>query len=949
MVIYSCRYPNGDVKRFDYLPEPPPGAEWIFEGSAYSVDKYYLRMPPVEITFQTEDGIWTYMSDKIPRSSNLPPIPDHEGESGDWIIPRDLSTPQIIKPKYRIISYTAKFIDDSGTTTYYFNKNNPLKNIPKVSPRVGYVGEWEHFDTSLQNIIVHAMYVPRKIIYLYDGKELTQLFSERKPPELKDKPGFIRRWNIPSYHQNSHLYVKPEEYPITYKLRFIISEYSSRTVPFNVTTTHIQEPELPKNPGFVAYWSDYNLSIPKDQECHVCYRPVRVVVHMLDGSDIMFDSSKHYELPHIEGYSWPQYEIGSKDIDLYPTPTVYFALFYVNTNLEFIVPFTPTDRHYVDEIINTNTMPSYTRKKGSWTLLKNDDNIEYYVVDYSKPSDRTSYHTLSIDWSVEGLADYLYNEGSIVELDGLKVDLFETDFTKISGINRKNLASFRSLLFVDWLKNEGIQYSDRVHGYSGPRETEKDGLIITLKGKFLVLYNEKTCDAIDELQEYGIMFSEQPFIDATFGSRMVKQLVNMVPVDSYSDKDIRDALEHLYPIHTKIPPFKSKHETSYYKLVDTSESTVSLDLSETTMKKMWRSNEKVITIFNVGQHPELEIDVLDENLKTAAITQYNGKESRYEIPSEVMASDSSNITYSIVELSKNSFANNKSLLSVVIPPTVKVIGYNAFSGCHNLSSIELSEGLEEIGGFAFLGCRKVSSITIPSTVKKMGTSALTSFKEVVVKCPKYVLKGRIVGSNCKLIYLTNNDSELGSDSSYIVNDSDPTLIKFLKKLDECEYEYIEAIINHTDLKKISKSYDKRQAVIEMSINSKYSDICDDDSDLIVDGYIDEEYLEKILDAKQKLNSLSSAKQNEDDSHLDPFILLLKKFVKALNNTQLEYVQAIINGEDSELIAKRHSIRPAIVEMSINELFCEITDDGSELIIDGEIDEDYINQLKEALI
>lgn len=71
MTRYSCKYPNGEVKQSDHLPEPPLNGKWIFEGYSYGMNKYTLKVPPVEIVFKTEFGIWRYMSDKIPSKNDL--------------------------------------------------------------------------------------------------------------------------------------------------------------------------------------------------------------------------------------------------------------------------------------------------------------------------------------------------------------------------------------------------------------------------------------------------------------------------------------------------------------------------------------------------------------------------------------------------------------------------------------------------------------------------------------------------------------------------------------------------------------------------------------------------------------------------------------------------------------------------------------------------------------
>lgn len=100
MTKVRCRYPSGEIKDFDKLPEPPPGARWIFEGTAYSIDRYYLVPPVVKVTFRNELGEWSCMSDSIPKEKNLPPIPERTGYLGYWDIPKMLLEPVVLTPVY---------------------------------------------------------------------------------------------------------------------------------------------------------------------------------------------------------------------------------------------------------------------------------------------------------------------------------------------------------------------------------------------------------------------------------------------------------------------------------------------------------------------------------------------------------------------------------------------------------------------------------------------------------------------------------------------------------------------------------------------------------------------------------------------------------------------------------------------------------------------------------
>lgn len=78
-----------------------------------------------------------------------------------------------------------------------------------------------------------------------------------------------------------------------------------------------------------------------------------------------------------------------------------------------------------------------------------------------------------------------------------------------------------------------------------------------------------------------------------------------------------------------------------------------------------------------------------------------------------------------------SFNNCKLLKQVVLPNTIKVIGYGAFRGCTWLRSINMPSGLEVIGGEAFEDCESLTSITIPSSVKEVGEFAFNRCKCVI--------------------------------------------------------------------------------------------------------------------------------------------------------------------------------------------------------------------------
>lgn len=89
----------------------------------------------------------------------------------------------------------------------------------------------------------------------------------------------------------------------------------------------------------------------------------------------------------------------------------------------------------------------------------------------------------------------------------------------------------------------------------------------------------------------------------------------------------------------------------------------------------------------------------------------------------------------IAGIGDNAFTYCHSLKSVVIPGSVKCIGYAAFCGCINLSKIEIHDGVKSIGNNAFTDCRSLESITIPGSVEYIGYAAFCydhSLKTVTV-------------------------------------------------------------------------------------------------------------------------------------------------------------------------------------------------------------------------
>ena len=81
--------------------------------------------------------------------------------------------------------------------------------------------------------------------------------------------------------------------------------------------------------------------------------------------------------------------------------------------------------------------------------------------------------------------------------------------------------------------------------------------------------------------------------------------------------------------------------------------------------------------------------------------------------------------YPLTKIQAQAFESNMNLKNVIIPKTVKEIGYWAFSSCKNLVGIKIDEdsALTKIGKQAFYGCSNLDNITIPDTVIEIGFGA----------------------------------------------------------------------------------------------------------------------------------------------------------------------------------------------------------------------------------
>ncbi len=145
----------------------------------------------------------------------------------------------------------------------------------------------------------------------------------------------------------------------------------------------------------------------------------------------------------------------------------------------------------------------------------------------------------------------------------------------------------------------------------------------------------------------------------------------------------------------------------------------------------------VMTMYFANAETIVTVGKLQYSLSGTNASVYGVVEASEEIaiPSSIVYEG---LNYQVTSIASGAFATywdlynghntqrkggNKAVKRVIIPNTVKSIGFAAFDGS-NLEYIYLPEGISSIGGSAFRRT-KLKSITIPSTVTSIGTMSST--------------------------------------------------------------------------------------------------------------------------------------------------------------------------------------------------------------------------------
>lgn len=99
--------------------------------------------------------------------------------------------------------------------------------------------------------------------------------------------------------------------------------------------------------------------------------------------------------------------------------------------------------------------------------------------------------------------------------------------------------------------------------------------------------------------------------------------------------------------------------------------------------------------------------------KTGKITAYTGSEASIEIPKEIQNTK-------ITAIGNGAFQNNKSVVTVDIPNTIKTIGDSAFSGCSKIAVVTTHGSFTSIKADAFSGTKLVKDNQGNKKITKIG-------------------------------------------------------------------------------------------------------------------------------------------------------------------------------------------------------------------------------------
>ena len=167
-------------------------------------------------------------------------------------------------------------------------------------------------------------------------------------------------------------------------------------------------------------------------------------------------------------------------------------------------------------------------------------------------------------------------------------------------------------------------------------------------------------------------------------------------------------------------------------------------------------NTKIKEVTISGQHPvfAVEQNVLYNKVDRVLVASFADISASYDVPE------------GITGIGPYAFAENKQLVFIKLPSSLRFIGDHAFDGSA-LQRIEISEGLEQIMGYTFYNCKKLESVQLPESLQEIGDYAFFGVEFETLNIPSDVKKIGIYAfsfNKLKEITLSEGVESIGADA-----------------------------------------------------------------------------------------------------------------------------------------------------------------------------------------
>lgn len=194
-----------------------------------------------------------------------------------------------------------------------------------------------------------------------------------------------------------------------------------------------------------------------------------------------------------------------------------------------------------------------------------------------------------------------------------------------------------------------------------------------------------------------------------------------------------------------------------------------------------------ISLFSVTAFAEIDASNIDGYLTLSGQGVIGNYSNSSPSP---FTEDFKNINYAVItsgitNISNNVLKNCFDLRDVIIPSSVKEIGWQAFAGCMSLSRVIIPYGVTHIKNYAFIDCKSLKEVYIPDTVQVIGESAFYGCDNLTVYANSSIAaKTYCQTDNVKLVYTdkVNNIIDAYRDIKIFINGtelkySNPVIMK----------------------------------------------------------------------------------------------------------------------------------------------------------------------------